>query len=85
VRSRPQTMQCVNVEKNDIQKQRTLLRPAWLALTRFRDLMISVLRLMGRGRPWSLRKRPQALQRTAPFSSLLQSGVYVVPQLPQTG
>ena len=49
-------------------------------LTRLRLLITSVLSEMGRGRPWSLRNRPQALQRTAPVSSRLHSGVVDVPQ-----
>lgn len=40
---------------------------------------------MGRGRPCSFRKRPQALQRTEPDSSRLQSGVVLVVQFWQTG
>lgn len=53
--------------------------------TLLRLLMTSVLRLMGRGRPCSFRKRPQALQRTEPDSSRLQSGVVLVVQFWQTG
>jgi hypothetical protein len=65
----------------------TLLRTELLllALARFLDLMTSVFRLMGRGLPCSLRKRPQALQRTKPFSSRRQSGVVLVEQFWQTG
>lgn len=44
-----------------------------LALTRFRDLITSVLRLIGRGRPCNFRKSPHALQRTLPLSSRRQS------------
>lgn len=47
--------------------------------------MTSVLRLMGRGRPCSFRKSPQALQRTEPDSSRRQSGVVLVVQFWQTG
>ena len=54
-------------------------------LTRLRDLMTSVLRLMGRGRPCSLRKRPHALHSTEPASSRRQRGVVVVWQFWQTG
>lgn len=49
-------------------------------LTRLRLLITSVLRLIGRGRPWSLRKRPQALQRTEPISSRRHKGVVEVVQ-----
>lgn len=57
-----------------------LFGPCPEVLTRFRLLITSVLRLIGRGRPWSLRKRPQALHSTDPDSSLLQRGVVEVPQ-----
>lgn len=40
---------------------------------------------MGRGRPWSFRKRPQALHRTDPVSSRRQSGVVLVAQFWHTG
>lgn len=40
---------------------------------------------MGRGRPWSLRKSPQALHKTEPASSRRQSGVVDVWQFWQTG
>lgn len=63
----------------------TLFRPAEFTFTRFRDFITSVLRLIGLALPCSLRKRPHALHRTAPFSSLRQRGVYVVVQFPQTG
>lgn len=64
----------------------TLLRPAGPpVLMRLRLLITSVLREMGRGRPCSFRKRPQALQRTAPVSSRRQSGVVLVVQFWQTG
>ena len=63
----------------------TLLRPAPPVLTRLRLLMTSVLSEMGRGRPCSFRKRPQALQRTAPVSSRRHSGVVLVEQFWQTG
>jgi hypothetical protein len=53
--------------------------------TRLRLLITSVLRLIGRGLPWSLRKSPQALHRTEPISSLLQSGVVEVVQFWQVG
>ena len=55
-------------------------RRVWEAFTRFLLLITSVLREMGRGRPWSLRKRPQALQSTDPDSSRRHSGVVEVPQ-----
>jgi hypothetical protein len=54
-------------------------------LTRFRLLITSVLRLIGLGRPWSLRKRPQALQSTEPISSRRQSGVVEVVQFWHVG
>lgn len=38
--------------------------PGRMVLTRLRLLMTSVLRDIGRGRPCSLRNKPQALQRT---------------------
>ncbi len=56
-----------------------------LDLTLFLLLMTSVLSDIGRGRPCSLRKRPQALQRVAPDSSRLQRGVVEVEQFWQTG
>ena len=49
-------------------------------LTRFRLLITSVLRLIGRGLPCSFRKSPQALQSTDPISSRRQSGVVEVVQ-----
>lgn len=54
-------------------------------LTRFRDFITSDLSSRGRGRLWSFRKRPQALQRTAPASSRRQRGVVEVVQFWQTG
>jgi len=54
-------------------------------LTRLRLLITSVLRLIGRGLPWSLRKRPQALQRTEPISSRRHRGVVEVVQFWQVG
>lgn len=60
-------------------------RSGRIVFTRLRLLITSVLREMGRGRPWSLRKRPQALQRTAPVSSRLHRGVLSVPQFWQVG
>ena len=53
--------------------------------TRLRDLITSVLSDMGLGRPWSLRKSPQALQSTEPDSSRRHNGVVEVPQFKQTG
>ena len=52
---------------------------------RFRDLMVSVFNEMGRGRPCNLRNNPQALHKTWPVSSLLQSGVVWVLQFRHTG
>lgn len=51
----------------------------------FLSFIVSVLRLIGLGRPWSLRNNPQALHNTWPVSSLLQSGVVWVLQLRHTG
>lgn len=56
-----------------------------IVFTRLRLLITSVLSEMGRGRPCSLRKRPQALQRTWPDSSRRHSGVVEVPQFWQVG
>ena len=53
--------------------------------TRLRLLITSVFKLIGLARPCSLRKRPQALQRTEPASSLLHNGVVDVWQFWQTG
>lgn len=61
------------------------LGPWPAVLTRLRLLMTSVLRLIGRGRPCSLRKRPQALQRTEPTSSRRHRGVVLVVQFWQMG
>jgi hypothetical protein len=63
----------------------TFLRPGPPVLTRLRLLMTSVFSEMGRGRPCSLRNRPQALHSTAPDSSRRQSGVVLVVQFWQTG
>jgi hypothetical protein len=54
-------------------------------LTLFRLLITSVLRVIGRGRPWSLRNKPQALQSTAPVSSRRHNGVVDVVQFWHTG
>ena len=54
-------------------------------MTRFRLFIVSVLRFRGLALPWSLRKRPQALQRVAPSSLRRQRGVVEVPQFWQTG
>lgn len=62
-----------------------LARSGRIVFTRFRLLMTSVFSEMGRGRPCSLRKRPQALQRQAPVSSRRHSGVVDVPQFWQVG
>ncbi len=48
---------------------------------RLRFLMTSVLRERGRTTPWSLRKRPQALQRGWPSGLRRHSGVVWVKQL----
>jgi hypothetical protein len=44
----------------------------------FRDFIISVFSEMGLGRPWSFKKRPHALHKIWPDSSLRQSGVVLV-------
>jgi hypothetical protein len=54
-------------------------------LTRLRLLITSVFRLIGRGLPCSLRKRPQALHRTEPISSRRQRGVVEVVQFWHVG
>lgn len=54
-------------------------------LTRLRLLITSVFNEMGRGRPWSFRNSPHALQRTDPASSRRQSGVVDVVQFWQIG
>lgn len=56
-----------------------------MVLTRFRLLITSVLSEIGRGRPCSLRNKPQALQRTAPYSSRRHRGVVEVLQFWQVG
>jgi len=53
--------------------------------TRLRLLITSVLRLIGRARPCSLRNKPHALHNTEPSSSLRHRGVVEVPQFWQTG
>lgn len=62
-----------------------VLGPVACDLILLRLLIVSVLRDIGRGRPWSLRKRPQALHRTWPVSSRRQRGVVCVLQLRHTG
>ncbi len=75
---------CVN--DGQLLHELTFFLAPWLAvLTRLRLLITSVLRLIGRGRPCSLRKSPQALQRTEPASSRRHSGVVEVWQFWQTG
>lgn len=56
-----------------------------IVLTRLRLLITSVLREMGRGRPCSLRNKPQALHRTAPISSRRHRGVVDVWQFIHVG
>lgn len=53
--------------------------------TRFRLLITSVLRLIGRARPCNLRNKPQALHKTEPPSSRRQSGVVLVEQFWHVG
>lgn len=57
----------------------------WGCLIRFLDLMVSVFKLMGRGRPWSFKNNPQALHNTWPVSSRLHKGVVCVLQFLHTG
>ena len=59
--------------------------PCAEVLTRLRLLITSVLRLIGRAVPCSLRNSPQALQRTEPSSSRRHRGVVEVPQFWHTG
>lgn len=54
-------------------------------LTRFRLLITSVLRLIGRDLPCSFRNSPQALQSTEPISSRRHRGVVEVVQFWHTG
>jgi hypothetical protein len=54
-------------------------------LTRFRLLITSVFKEIGRGRPCNLRKRPHALQSTEPISSRRHNGVVEVVQFWQVG
>jgi len=54
-------------------------------LTRFRLLITSVLRDIGRGRLCNFKNKPQALHRTAPNSSRRQRGVVEVLQLWHVG
>lgn len=76
----------VSIYSEDVVERPAFLRvPGAPVLTRFRLLMTSVLREMGRGRPCSFRKRPQALHRTEPDSSRRQRGVVLVAQFWQTG
>ena len=56
-----------------------------IVFTRLRLLMTSVLREMGRGRPCSLRNKPQALHKTAPISSRRHRGVVEVWQFIHVG
>ena len=81
--------QSVNVSSRQYwqtQERHTFLRPPGPpVLTRLRLLMTSVFREMGRGRPCSFKKRPQALHSTEPDSSRRQSGVVLVVQFWQTG
>ncbi|CAY81113.1 hypothetical protein RM700_269 [Saccharomyces cerevisiae synthetic construct] len=51
----------------------------------FLDLMVSVFKLIGLGSPCNFRKRPHALQRTVPCSSLLHRGVLTVKQFWHVG
>jgi hypothetical protein len=56
---------------------------AGFPLPRLRFLMTSVFRLRGLTTPWSLRNRPQALQRGCPSGLRRQRGVVVVKQFVQ--
>lgn len=71
-------------ERSYLEELTFLLGP-WPVFTRLRLFMTSVFKLIGRGRPCSLRNKPQALQSTEPTSSLRHSGVVEVPQFWQTG
>ena len=54
-------------------------------LTLFLDLIVSVFKLIGLGRPCNFKNNPQALHNTWPVSSLRHKGVVWVWQFPQTG
>lgn len=54
-------------------------------LMRLRSFIVSVFKLMGRGRPCNLRNNPHALQSTCPVSSRRHNGVVCVLQLRHTG
>lgn len=56
-----------------------------LFFTLFLDLMTSLFREMGLGRPWSFKNNPHALQSTCPVSSLLHKGVVCVLQFLHVG
>ena len=72
--------------RGDRVRDRTFFFCGWPEfLTRFRLLITSVLSDIGRGRPCSFRKSPQALQSTEPASSRRHSGVVEVVQFWQTG
>lgn len=51
----------------------------------FLDLIVSVFNEIGLGRPCNFKNNPQALHKTWPVSSLLQSGVVWVLQFRQIG
>ena len=56
-----------------------------LCLTLFLDLMTSLFKEMGLGRPCSFKNNPQALHKTWPVSSLLHNGVVWVLQFLHVG
>lgn len=97
-RLRPRCCKAIAVEEGLIStdQQAPRIHPVCLKLTfffgpcpelliRLRLLITSVLRLIGRGLPWSFRKSPQALQSTEPISSRRQRGVVEVVQFWHTG
>jgi hypothetical protein len=58
----------------------------WVTLlTLFRLFIVSVFKLRGRARPWSLRNSPHALHNVAPNSFRRHNGVVEVPQFWQIG
>lgn len=56
-----------------------------LCLTLFLDLMTSLFKEIGLGRPCSFKNKPQALHKTWPVSSLLHNGVVWVLQFLHVG
>lgn len=56
-----------------------------LCFTLFLDLITSLFKEIGLGRPCSFRNKPHALHRTCPVSSLLHKGVFCVLQFLHVG